>query len=158
MRSDQATVWLDYHGFFVEIILVLPLVWFLYGNVISYHKYVANYFLATLKTSLCKTTFSVRKIQKNSVQKLEHCLHSWPGSCRCGSRGAPLDPRFWGPKIEHFWALFNFFIIFLGSLRSAYYFFNMLLFHSSNWTIFQPRFARHVISHLQVFVSHILDY
>ena len=36
---------------------------------------------------------------------------------RCGSRGPqgpgpPLDPRFWGPKIEHFWALFNFSIIF----------------------------------------------
>ena len=26
---------------------------------------------------------------------------------------APLDPRFWGPKIEHFWALFNFSTIFL---------------------------------------------
>ena len=83
---------------------------------------------------------------------------------RCGSRGGPggpgppLDPRFWGPKIEHFWALFNFSIIFFASLCSSYYFFNMLLFHSSNWKIFQPRFARHVISHLQVFVSHILDY
>ena len=31
-----------------------------------------------------------------------------------GTLGArpPLDPRFWGPKIEHFWALFNFSIIF----------------------------------------------
>ena len=26
--------------------------------------------------------------------------------------GPPLDPRFRGPKIEHFWALFNFSIIF----------------------------------------------
>ena len=26
--------------------------------------------------------------------------------------GPPLDPRFSGPKIEHFWALFNFSIIF----------------------------------------------
>ena len=26
--------------------------------------------------------------------------------------GPPLDPRFWDPKIEHFWALFNFSIIF----------------------------------------------
>ena len=81
-----------------------------------------------------------------------------------GSRGGPRgpgpppDPRFWGPKIEHFAALFNFSIIFFASLRSAYYFFNMLLFHSSNWKIFQPRFARHVISHLQVLVSHILGY
>ena len=25
---------------------------------------------------------------------------------------APPDPRFWGPKIDHFWALFNFSIIF----------------------------------------------
>ena len=72
--------------------------------------------------------------------------------------GPPPDPRFWGPKIEHFAALFNFSIIFLASLRSAYYFFNMLLFHSSNWKIFLPRFARHVISHLQVLVSHILGY
>ena len=45
---------------------------------------------------------------------------------RCGSRGAPgvrappLDPRFWGPKIEHFWSLFNFSIIFFASLCSAY--------------------------------------
>ena len=71
---------------------------------------------------------------------------------------APPDPRFWGPKIEHFWALFNFSIIFFASLRSAYYFFNMLLIHSSNWKIFQPRFARHVISHLEILVSHILGY
>ena len=78
---------------------------------------------------------------------------------RCGSRGGgpggpgpPPDPRFWGPKIEHFWALFNFSLIFLASLRSAYYFFNMLLFQSSNSKIFQPRFARHMISHLEVFV------
>ena len=75
-----------------------------------------------------------------------------------GGPGPPPDPRFWGPKIEHFAALFNFSIIFFASLRSAYYFFNMLLFHSSNWKIFQPRFARHVFSHLQVLVSHILGY
>ena len=75
-----------------------------------------------------------------------------------GGPGPPPDPRFWGPKIEHFAALFNFSIIFFASLRSAYYFFNMLLFHSSNWKIFQPCFARHVISHLQVLVSHILGY
>ena len=66
--------------------------------------------------------------------------------------GPPPDPRFWGPKIEHFWALFNFSLIFFASLRSAYYFFNMLLFQSSNSKIFQPRFAWHMISHLEVFV------
>ena len=81
-----------------------------------------------------------------------------PGGGGPGGPGPPPDPRFWGPKIEHFAALFNFSIIFFASLRSAYYFFNMLLFHSSNWKIFQPRFARHVISHLQVLVSHILGY
>ena len=54
---------------------------------------------------------------------------------RCGSRGGsgggqgpPLDPRFWGPKIEHFWALFNFSLIF-----------------------FLPRFARHIISSICCF-------
>ena len=67
--------------------------------------------------------------------------------------GSPLDPRFWGPKIEHFWALFNFSIIFFASLCSAYYFFNMLLFQSSNSKIFQPRFTQHMISHPEVFVS-----
>ena len=35
--------------------------------------------------------------------------------------GAPPDPRFWGPKIEHFWALFNFSLFFFASLRSAYF-------------------------------------
>ena len=64
----------------------------------------------------------------------------------------PLDPRFWGPKIEHFWALFNFSTIFFASLHLAYYFFNILLFHSSNSKIFQPCYAHHMISHLQVFV------
>ena len=29
-----------------------------------------------------------------------------------GGPGPPLDPRFWGPKFEHFWALFNFSLIF----------------------------------------------
>ena len=33
-----------------------------------------------------------------------------PGGAR--GPGPPPDPRFWGPKIEHFWALFNFSIIF----------------------------------------------
>ena len=47
---------------------------------------------------------------------------------------------------------------FFASLRLAYYFFNMLLIHSSNWKIFQPRFAGHVISHLEILVSHILGY
>ena len=67
-------------------------------------------------------------------------------------QGGPLGPWFWGPKIEHFWALFNFSIIFFALLCSAYYFFNMLLFQSSNSKIFQPRIARHMISHLKVFV------
>ena len=40
----------------------------------------------------------------------------------------------------------------MASLRLAYYFFNMLLFHSSNSKIFQPCFTRHMISHLKVFV------
>ena len=64
---------------------------------------------------------------------------------------APLDPRFWGPKIEHFWALFNFFIYFFALLCSEYYFFNILPFHSSNSKIFEPCFTRHIISHLKVF-------
>ena len=62
--------------------------------------------------------------------------------------------NFWPQKL----ALFNFSIIFFASLRLAYYFFNMLLIHSSNWKIFQPRFAWHVISHLEILVSHILGY
>ena len=69
-----------------------------------------------------------------------------------GGAGLPLDPRFWGPKIEHFWALFNFSIFFFASLHLAYYFINMLLFQSSNSKIFQPCFAWHMISHLQVFL------
>ena len=85
-----------------------------------------------------------------------HADHGWfsgadPGGGPRGP-GPPPDPRFWGPKIEHFWALFNFSLIFFASLCSAYYFFNMLLFQSSNSKIFQPRFARHMISHLEVFV------
>ena len=77
-----------------------------------------------------------------------------PGADPGGPRGPrpPLDPRFWGPKIEHFWALFNFSIIFFASLCLAYYFFNMLLFQSSNSKIFQPCFTRHMICHLEVFV------
>ena len=102
--------------------------------------------------------YLLQKISRKFLQNLQF-IHYSRGS-RGGPRGPgpPPDPRFWGPKIEHFAALFNFSIIFFASLRSAYYFFNMLLFHSSNWKIFQPRFARHVISHLQVLVSHILGY
>ena len=69
-----------------------------------------------------------------------------------GGPRPPLHPRFWGPKIEHFWALFNISMIFFASLRSAYYFFNTLLFQSSNSKIFQPRFTQHMISHLLLFV------
>ena len=77
---------------------------------------------------------------------------------RCGSRGAPgaratpLTLGFEAPKLSILGALFNFSIIFFASLCSAYYFFNMLLFQSSNSKIFQPRFARHMISHPEVFV------
>ena len=78
---------------------------------------------------------------------------------RCGSGGRgtwgprpPLDPKFWDPKIEHFWALFNFSIIFFASLCLTYHFFNILLFHSSNSKIFQHHFNWHMISHLKVFV------
>ena len=69
--------------------------------------------------------------------------------CRRGSKGVapgaqpPLDSRFWGPKIEHFWALFNFSIIFLASLRSAYYFFNMLLFRWFKFTLKPPYSIAH---------------
>ena len=45
-----------------------------------------------------------------------------------GDRVLPLDPRFWGPKIEHFRSLFNFFHIFFASLCSSYYFFNISFF------------------------------
>ena len=61
---------------------------------------------------------------------------------RCGSRGAgpgpPIDPRFRGPKIEHFWALFNFSLIFFALLHLAYYFFNMLLFRWFKFTLKPP--------------------
>ena len=65
---------------------------------------------------------------------------------------SPFDPRFWGPKIEHFWALLNFSIICFASLCLVYYFFNMLLFQSSSSKIFRPRFTWHMISHIEVFV------
>ena len=55
--------------------------------------------------------------------------------------GPTLTLGFEAPKLSIF-----------ALLCSAYYFFNMLLFKSSNSKIFQPRFARHMISHLQVFV------
>ena len=84
--------------------------------------------------------------------KFETCKYHLQVRIQGGGPGPPLDPRFWGPKIEHFWALFNFSIIFFASLRLAYYFFNMLLFQSSNSKIFQPCFTRHMISHLEVFV------
>ena len=133
-----------------------------------------------IQSSLLKCMCLQNKTNKNMVncagsrstvsRAFKHCwLFCFFQNCRCyrsrcGSRGrapgarAPPDPRFWGPKIEHFWALFNFSIIFFASLHSAYYFFNTLLIHSSNWKIFQPCFARHVISHLEILVSHILGY
>ena len=75
--------------------------------------------------------------------------------------GPPLTPGFEAPKLSIFGPYLIFPLFFFASLRSAYYFFNMLLFQSSNSKIFQPRFARHMISHLQVFlvlVLHILGY
>ena len=51
-----------------------------------------------------------------------------PGGGGPGARAPPLDPKFWGPRIEHFGALSNFFLICFASLRSAYFFFNILLF------------------------------
>ena len=41
---------------------------------------------------------------------------------------AHLDPRIWGPRIEHLWALFNFVTISFALLCLAYYFFNILPF------------------------------
>ena len=115
---------------------------------------------------------NVKKYPKLAV--MHNICHLWNGQTvrlwmifiisqvRNPRGGRPLDPRFWGPKIQHFWALFHFSIIFFASLHSAYYFFNILLFHSSNSKIFQPCFAWHMISHLDIFilvlVSHILGY
>ena len=65
---------------------------------------------------------------------------------------APLAPRFRGPKIEHFGA-YLIFPYFFAWLHSAYYFFNIFLFHSSNSKIFQSHFTRHIISHLEFFVT-----
>ena len=73
---------------------------------------------------------------------------------RCGSRGTqgtrPLDSRFWGPKIEHFWALFNFSII-----RSAYHFFDMLLFHSSNSKNFHLNMVNSKFHLIQSFFEYL---
>ena len=84
--------------------------------------------------------------------------HSTCSKIRCGSRGGPGGPGppltlgFEAPKLSIFGPYLIFPLIFFASLRSAYYFFNMLLFQSSNSKIFQPRFTRHMISHLEVFV------
>ena len=107
------------------------------------------------------TLHKVHKILRYLIFKFSDYSINFTTYFRCGSGGgpgaqAPLDPRFWGPKIEHFWALFNFSIIFFASLRSAYYFFNILLFQSSNSKIFQPHFARHMISHLKVFILSLI--
>ena len=68
-----------------------------------------------------------------------------------GAQVLTLMLGFEAPKLSIFWALFNFSIICFASLCLAYYFFDMLLFHSSNSKIFQPCFTQHMISHLQVF-------
>ena len=70
---------------------------------------------------------------------------------RCRS-GGPLDLRFWGPEIEHFGPYLIFPSFFFALLHLAYYFFNILLFHSWNSKIFQPHFTQHMILHLEVFV------
>ena len=65
-----------------------------------------------------------------------------PGS----GAGTPLTQGFQASKLSIFgsYLIFPFF----ASLHSAYYFFDILLFHSSNSKIFQPCFAQH----LEVFV------
>ena len=75
-----------------------------------------------------------------------------------GARAPPLTLGFEAPKLSIFGPYLIFPQFFFASLHSAYYFFYMLFIHSSNWKIFQPRFARHVISHLAILVSHILGY
>ena len=52
-----------------------------------------------------------------------HLLWRNDDKCRCGSREAcpPLDPRFWGPKIELLWALFNFPYFFIISLMFSFF-------------------------------------
>ena len=100
---------------------------------------------------VCVSYYFIRIIWNDVFHLLISSIYYLQVQIQGGPR-PPLDPKFWGPKIEHFWVLFNFSIIFFASLCSAYYFFNMLLFHSSNWKIFQPHFARHVISHLEILV------
>ena len=72
--------------------------------------------------------------QMNPNSKIGLILFSnvyYTSGSRGGARGPgppPPHPKFWGPKIDHFGALSNFFLIFFASLRSAYFFFNILLF------------------------------
>ena len=53
-----------------------------------------------------------------------------------GARAPPLTLGFEAPKLSIFGPYLIFPQFFFASLRSAYYFFNMLLIHSSNWKIF----------------------
>ena len=53
-----------------------------------------------------------------------------------GGPGPPLTLGFEAPKLSIFGPYLIFPQFFFASLRSAYYFFNMLLIHSSNWKIF----------------------
>ena len=80
-----------------------------------------------------------------------------PTILRCGSTGArwPRPPSltlsFEAPKLSIF-GPYLIFPYFFASFNSAYHFFNMLLFHSSNSKFFQPPFIWHMISHIEVFV------
>ena len=68
-----------------------------------------------------------------------------------GPSPPPLTLGFEAPKLS----IFGPYLLlphFFTSLCLAYYFFNILLFHSSNSEIVQPHFAQHMVSHLEVFL------
>ena len=69
-----------------------------------------------IHTNRCKPlfTWSYINMYKWTVSVPFHVIHMAGADPGGGPRGPgpPPDPRFWGPKIEHFWALFNFSIIF----------------------------------------------
>ena len=97
--------------------------------------------------------YSSRMLAVRCSSRLSFHAHPPPGADPGGAPGArapPLTLGFEAPKLSIFGPYLIFSIFFFASLRSVYYFFNMLLFHSSNRKIFQPHFARHVISHLEV--------
>ena len=98
-----------------------------------------NFFFAVVKSFKYKIAISANFVQtvKNSIVSIDYCLkvhnaHEKQVTLSSGLRdtistgadpGGRRDPRFWGPRIEHFWALFDFSIIF-----------------------FVPHFTRHIIS------------